>query len=47
MSRLTTIGTSRCLSSRYVEIKRDLKNTYRKSTLNDSGSLMNDNGKIK
>ena len=50
MSKSSTIGVIRSLSSKYVEIKRNLNNSSKRVNLNDSGnsgSLINDNGKIK
>ncbi len=48
MSKSMTLGASRCLSSKYVEFKREVKSNYKRATnLNDSGSLINDQGKIK
>lgn len=42
-----TLGIVRSLSSKYVEIKRNLNSNPKRINLNDSGSLINDNGKIK
>jgi hypothetical protein len=40
-----TLGIIRILSSKYVQIKNNLKET--KVNLNDSGSLINDKGNMK
>lgn len=47
MSKSMTLGIVRSLSSKYVEIKRNLNSNPKRISLNDSGSLINDNGKIK
>ncbi len=49
MSKLNSLGTTRNLSAKYSEIKRNLNNTKLtpRLNLNDSGSLINDNGRVK
>jgi hypothetical protein len=47
MSKSMTLGVIRSLSSKYVEIKRNINSNPKRISLNDSGSLINDNGKIK
>jgi hypothetical protein len=47
MSKHYSLGAIRNLSSKYVDIKRNLKDNPKRVSLNDSGSLINDNGKTK
>lgn len=47
MSKFATHGAIRTLTSKYAELKRNLADNPRKISLNDSGNLINDNGKHK
>ena len=47
ISKYKTLGATRSLSSKYVELKRNTSRDTKRVSLNDSGSLINDNGKIK
>jgi hypothetical protein len=47
MSKTFSIGSIRNLSKLYAEIRKNLAKENRSFSLNDSGSMINDNGKMK
>lgn len=47
MSKHNTLGIIRNLSIKYADFRREINNSQKKVSLNDSGSLINDSGKIK